>query len=51
MQGRVQVLWGLKLICNFGGPLYEKEYKLGTKVNIFGAPLRALEVARASEES
>jgi len=23
-QGRIQVLWGLKLICNFGGPLYEK---------------------------
>jgi len=39
-QGRIEVLWGLKLIKFWGGPFKKKEYKitntkLGTKVNIY----------------
>jgi len=41
-QGRIQVLWGLKLICNFGGPLYEKEYKITYESEYFWGPSQGL---------
>jgi len=45
-QGRMQVLWGLKLIQVLG-PFREKEYKitntkLGMKVKMFRVPLKIL---------
>ena len=39
-QGRIQVLWGRKLICNFGGPLYEKEYKIRYEREYLGPSTR-----------
>ena len=37
-QGRIQVLWGFKFICNFGALFTKKNTKLGKKVNIFWGP-------------
>jgi hypothetical protein len=39
-QERMQVLWKLKLICNFGGPLCEKEYKIRQEIEYFLGPLQ-----------
>jgi hypothetical protein len=41
-QGRIQVLWRLKLICNFGGPLYEREYTIRYESEYFGGPSQGL---------
>jgi len=42
MQGNFQVLWRLKLIRNFGGSLYEKEYKIRYESEYFWGPSQGL---------